>query len=218
MFKGFIEQNVKWFGQFSLMFTFGKTIIFIDPFNLPKEFSTKADYIFITHSHYDHFSPENINKIVKKDTKFYVPKDVAEKLREENFSEITELMPGEHFKIDNISVETIPMYNIKKTKFHPKENNWFGFFIKYNDINIYISGDTERIPEMKQIETDIAFLPIGQVYTMNNVEEAILCAEDVKAKLVIPVHFGMYEGSKADAEYFCNLAKKKGIDCMILTK
>jgi L-ascorbate metabolism protein UlaG (beta-lactamase superfamily) len=216
--KEFVKNNVKWFGQFSLQFSFKNKIYFIDPFSIPKKYKVQADYIFITHSHFDHLSPEDIKKIATKNTYFYAPKDAAEKLIAEGYSKITVLSPNMKIDVDGLAIETLPMYNIKKSQYHPRQNNWIGYLIKFDDIYVYISGDTERIPEMKKIKADIAFLPLGQIYTMNSVEEATEAAVDTKSTLVVPVHYGSFEGNIKDAEFFCQLAKQKDIECYIIPK
>ncbi|MBM3437493.1 MAG: MBL fold metallo-hydrolase, partial [Bacteroidetes bacterium] len=99
----------------------------------------------------------------------------------------------------NIPFEAVPAYNVVKTKFHPKSNKWLGYILELEGKKIYLAGDTERIPEMKAIACDIALLPLGQTYTMNSVEDAAEAAKDVKAGIVIPIHYGLYEGTQADS-------------------
>ncbi len=89
--------------------------------------------------------------------------------------------------------------------FHPKHNGWVGYVVTVGGRRIYHAGDTERIPEMKTFSCDIALLPLGQTYTMESVEDAAAAARDVKASMAIPIHFGMYEGTQADAEKFRDL-------------
>jgi L-ascorbate metabolism protein UlaG (beta-lactamase superfamily) len=111
--------------------------------------------------------------------------------------------------IDGILIEAVPAYNIVKTNFHPKANNWVGYILTIDKIRIYHTGDTERIPEMKNMACDIILLPLGQTYTMNSVEEAAEATLDVKAKIAIPIHFGLYEGKAEDAQKFQALLKVK---------
>ena len=107
-------------------------IIYIDPFKI-KENYNDADIIFITHSHYDHFSEKDIIKVKKQGTKIVITKDLEQKTLNLGFEreDIIEVEPNEQKSIDGISFETIPAYNVNK-KFHPKENNWVGYIIEIN--------------------------------------------------------------------------------------
>jgi L-ascorbate metabolism protein UlaG (beta-lactamase superfamily) len=84
-----------------------------------------------------------------------------------------------------------------------------GYIVEIDGVKVYHAGDTERIPEMKNIDCDIALLPLGQTYTMNSVEEAAEAALDTGAEVAIPIHYGMYEGTKEDAEKFKELLDGK---------
>ncbi len=112
--------------------------------------------------------------------------------------------PGDELKLDNIFVDAVRAYNVGKN-YHPKKQNHLGFVITIDGIRIYHAGDTNRIPEMKDIICDIALVPLGQTYTMDSVEEAVEVVKDVKAKIAIPFHYGTYEGSKKDADIFKDL-------------
>jgi len=104
-----------------------------------------------------------------------------------------------------VKIAGVPAYNINK-RFHPKSNNWVGYVIKFADSSIYIAGDTDFIPEMKNIKADIVMLPVGGTYTMT-AEEAAKAVEAIKPKIAIPIHFGDIVGSKSDAEKFSSLVK-----------
>ena len=124
------------------------------------------------------------------------------------------LKPGAQKIVAGVKVEAVPAYNVVKTNFHPKSNNWVGFVITISNVKIYHAGDTERIPEMKDIECDIALLPLGQTYTMNSVKDAADAAIDVKARIAIPIHYGLYEGKEEDARKFKELLAGK-VDVII---
>ncbi len=215
--KDFITKIVKWYGQFSLQFDVNGKVLFIDPFNLPENFDTKADWVFISHDHFDHLSFDDLAKVADKDTPIYAAKNLAQQVREKGYTNVTETLPGQKFELDGVTVETVPMYNIKKD-FHKKETGWTAFVLTIDGKRIYISVDTERIPEMKDINADITFMTLGQTYTMNSVEEAVDAVLDTGAKLAIPVHFGMYEGTQEDADRFCQMLKEKGVECIQLPK
>lgn len=203
-----IVKNIHWFGQSSILIESTTANIFIDPVNIKK--NVKADIILITHSHGDHFSKDDIKKISKEGSIVIAPFDIDGKNKV--------LTPGKSITIKGIKIDVVPAYNIKKTQFHPRTNNFVGYIITIDGVKIYHAGDTERIPEMKNISCDIALLPLGQTYTMESVDDAIQSALDVKAKIAIPIHFGMYEGTNEDAKKFVDELSKKGVKSFILNK
>ena len=188
--------------------------IYFDPY-LIKEEKHDAKIIFITHSHYDHFSPEDILKVKNKDTKIIVTKDLYEKTIELGFekTKIYLVEPNMEYKINDIEVKTIPAYNINK-KFHPKENNWVGYILSINNVSYYIAGDTDITEENKMVECDIALIPIGGTYTITY-EEAASLINIIKPKKVIPTHYAEIVGEKEDAEKFKKLIDSS-IECEIL--
>ena len=152
-------NNIHWFGQSAFRIEDNTMQIYIDPFKLPANLP-KADVIFITHAHYDHFSIEDIAKIKTEHTIIVAPKDVASKFDKS----VIAVVPGKTYIIGKMKVMTVPAYNLDK-KFHPKENKWVGYIITLsNGKKIYHVGDTDFIPEMKDIVTDIALLPCGVNY------------------------------------------------------
>lgn len=174
--------------------------IFIDPYGIT-ETSKKARYIFITHTHYDHLSLEDIKKIISKETIFVAPKD-AQKTLEENFPNHKKFYvePNQELKFDNFEVKVIPAYNINKN-FHKKEFGWVGYIFKIESITYTILGDTDEIPEHETLKTNVLFVPIGGTYTMN-AEEAALLVNKIKPDLAVPVHYNAIVGSKEDEEIF----------------
>lgn len=191
-------------------------IIYIDPFKIQKEYKD-ADIIMITHSHYDHFSEEDINKVKKENTKICITKDLEERtlklgINKEN---ILIIEPNMKYNIEGIKFETIPAYNISK-QFHPKENNWVGYIIEINNIKYYIAGDTDITKENKNVKCDVAFVPVGGTYTMDSKEAADL-VNIIKPKVAVPVHYGSIVGTKEDAENFAKMINKD-ISCEILIK
>lgn len=192
----------------------GKNIIYIDPYKIKKEIKD-ADYIFITHSHYDHFSEKDIRKIIKEDTVMIVPFDLEEKALKllERKEKLITVLPNMHYKIDEIEFDTTYAYNINKL-YHPKDNNWVGYLLKIEDESYYIAGDTDNIKELQKIQCDIALLPIGGTYTMDYNEAADL-ANSIKAKVIIPTHYGLLVGKKEDAKKFASLVKKKEVKILI---
>lgn len=188
-------NSTKWYGHASIMVKSEK-IIYFDPFELPSG-TEKADIILITHEHYDHFSPEDIKKIQKEDTVIVSTPDVIAKVKGEK----KEIAPGKGLEIYGVKVKAVPAYNIDK-RFHPKEKNWVGYIVEVNGVSVYHAGDTDLIPEMKNLgRIDIAFLPVGGTYTMN-AKEAAQAANTISPSVAIPMHWGSIVGSERDAETF----------------
>lgn len=190
--------------------------IFIDPFELKEDYDN-ADYIFITHSHYDHFSEEDILKIKDDNTIIVIPNDLKDSVLKLGFKEnkIIIVEPNKEYNIDGISFETIPAYNINKA-FHPKVNNWVGYIITVNDIRYYIAGDTDDTLEARSVNCDVAFVPVGGTFTMTS-EEASRLINEIKPAIAIPIHYGSIVGSDSDAANFVNLLDNK-IEGKILMK
>lgn len=213
--------EIEWLGHSGFMIKGFDKVIYIDPYSI-NENSEKADMILITHSHYDHCSIGDINKVIKPNSRIVITADCQSKVMKTSVPikiEITE--PGKEFDFGNIRISSIPAYN-KDKSFHPMDESWVGYVIKINGTTIYHAGDTDFIPEMQKLtghkgsDSDfIALLPIGGRFTMN-VEEALEAAKTIKPHLVIPMHFGSIVGSREDAEEFVKLCRQEGIDAEIL--
>ena len=191
-------------------------VIYIDPFRIEKNYND-ADIIFITHSHYDHYSKEDIDKIRKENTVIIAPEDLKIKLLEDGFvkDNIIIVKPNQQYVVQGIRFETVPAYNINK-KFHPKENNWVGYIIELEGVRYYIAGDTDITEENKNVKCDVAFVPIGGTYTMDYKEAAEL-VNKLKPKVTIPIHYAEIVGTKQDAIEFSKLIDPE-IEYKILIK
>ena len=188
-------------------------VIYIDPFKIDKNYND-ADYVFCTHSHYDHFSPEDIEKVKKEDTILIVTSDIEDEAKKiVNKENVFIVEPDKKYDIKGLKIETTYSYNIDK-QFHPKENKWVGYIIEINNKRYYIAGDTDNIKEIQDIECDVALIPIGGTYTMNYKEAAEL-ANDINASTVIPIHYGTIVGDKEDAIRFKELVKNKEVKILI---
>lgn len=173
-------------------------IIYADPIKIPSE-SHDADIILITHAHYDHYSVDDIKKVMKNDTVIICPKlmDEADDLG----IDVKKVMPNEKFEVSGIEFETIPAYN-KLKPFHPKSNGWVGYIInsKQNG-RIYISGDTDVTAENQQVKCRIALVAIGGHFTMN-AQQAAGLVNTIKPEFAIPTHYGSIVGKPEDADVF----------------
>lgn len=186
-------KNLNWLGHDGFRID-GEKTIYIDPFQLPSE--KKADLICITHEHFDHCSPEDVARIQQQSTVIVTEKDSAVKLT----GDIRTVAPGQKVTIDGITIETVPAYNTDKD-FHPKANNWLGFILEIDGVRIYHAGDTDFIPEMKELTTDIALLPVSGTYVMT-ADQAVEAALAINPKIAIPMHYGAIVGGISDAEAF----------------
>ena len=208
-------ENIKVLCHSSIKFEKGQ-VLYFDPFKI-KENYNDADIIFITHSHYDHFSEEDILKVKKEETKIVIPEDLYDKCLDLGFNEedIVIVVPNEEKEVNGIKFKTIPAYNVNKN-FHPKENNWVGYILTLDNVIYYIAGDTDITEENKKVQCDVAFVPIGGTYTMT-AEEAATLVNEINPKIAVPIHYGLIVGSKEDEEVFKN-SLNNDIDCEILIK
>ena len=179
-------------------------VIYIDPFKIDKNYND-ADIVFITHDHFDHYSEEDIDKVINENTTIIIPEELLTKLLRKgiNKNAIITVEPNEKYMVQGIKFETIPAYNTNKT-FHPKKNGWVGYIIIINGIRYYIAGDTDITEENKQVKCDVAFVPVGGTYTMDFKEAASLINE-IKPKIAIPIHYGSIVGTEQDAIDFIRL-------------
>ena len=207
-------DNIECLGHSTVKIKDENKVIYIDPYNIKKEYKD-ADFIFVTHNHYDHFSIEDIKKVRKENTIIVITEDVYNDALELGFEDknIVKVRPNREYQIEDIRFNTIPAYNINK-KFHSRSNNWVGYILNLNNIKYYIAGDTDITEENKNVKCDVAFLPVGGTYTMNYKEAATL-ANILNPMLAIPIHYGIIVGTKEDAIHFKKLINKK-IECEIM--
>lgn len=216
------EVEIEWLGHAGFLIKNSK-IIYIDPYNI-KENSEKADIILITHSHYDHCSVADIGKIIKEGTRILLPADCQSKINRFDVPVKMEIVePGQEFDYQSVKISTLPSYNTDK-HFHPKEEAWVGFLVKMNDVLVYHAGDTDVIPEMKNLtgfkqngRKLVALLPVGGRFTMNS-EEAAEAAKIIKPYLAIPMHYGAIVGTEEDAKDFSKLCEENQIQTEIMIK
>lgn len=182
--------HVKWLGHASFQIRTEDKIIYVDLKKYGKvvETSEKADVILVTHNHGDHCSPPKIQKLRKKDTLVIAPKDCVSRIG----GNVKTLKPGEKTTVNGVTIEAVEAYNIKRFKpsgkpWHPKGYG-VGYLIEAEGKTIYHAGDTDFIPEMRSIKNvDLALLPTGDKYTMDNAEAAE-AAITIKPKIAMAMH------------------------------
>ena len=189
------------FTQNSIRIRDERKTIYIDPFKM-QEVHHDADLIFITHDHFDHFSPEDIGKVSKSGTVLIVPEKMKTKAAEVSnlVGRIETVRPNESYTIEGISFDTVRAYNNLKP-FHPKSANWVGYIIESGGKRVYIAGDTDATKDAREVKCDVALVPVGGTYTMDAKKAAELI-NTIKPEVAIPVHYGGIVGKAEDAETF----------------
>lgn len=193
-------MTLQWLGHASFKICDEDAVIYIDPWKL-EDSPHDATLVLVSHSHYDHHSPDDIAKVSGPETKLVASADVVAKAKA---GEV--ILPGLSIEFDNVKVSGVAAYNPDK-QFHPKANNWAGFIIEVGSRRIYYAGDTDLTGEMKALkDIDIALLPVGGTYTMD-AAQAAEATKYIKPKRAIPYHWGDIVGSRADAEKFSAAAE-----------
>jgi L-ascorbate metabolism protein UlaG (beta-lactamase superfamily) len=193
--ESFVTDKIDWLGHASFRINGSKSTIYIDPWKLKKN-SPPADVICITHSHFDHLSEEDVALIRKPSTVIIAPPDCKGSFG----AAFSPIAPGGSVTVGDITVEAVPAYNVGKD-FHPKTNNWVGYVITVDGVRVYHSGDTDLIPEMSSVKTDVALLPTGGTYTMT-VKQAAEAVLKIGPKVAVPMHCGDIVGTLQDRQAF----------------
>ncbi len=199
-------ENIEVFTHSSIRIKSSSGTIYVDPFHIREE-KHDADYVLITHSHYDHFSIADIRKVIQDSTIMVVPASMEDDARElaPDVKDIVAVTPHEHKEINGLEVETTPAYNTVKP-FHPKRAEWVGYILCVDGKRIYIAGDTGATKEAKQVKCDIAIVPVGGTYTMDAKRAADLI-NIIKPEYAIPMHYGSIAGKQSDGQTFASHVK-----------
>jgi L-ascorbate metabolism protein UlaG (beta-lactamase superfamily) len=197
-------ESVDWLGHAGFRIDAEGAVVYIDPYRV--EGGPPADVILITHGHYDHFSPLEIERLSHGRTLVVAPPQVAERVG----GGVVSLRAGETLELPfgrGIDVTAVAAYNTSKLAadgrpFHPREAGCLGYELRVGGERLYHSGDTDVIPEMDAVSgVDVALLPVSGVYVMT-AEEAAEAARRIDPRVAVPMHWGGHIGTRADAEAF----------------
>ena len=200
---------MSWLGHDGFRIENGK-VVYIDPFKIEAG-GPKADIVLVSHEHSDHCSPTDLRKVITPATVIVAHSQSKNELSKLNVKEIKIMKPGDKISVGDVAIEAVPAYNVNKFRepgrvFHPKEDGKLGYVVTIKGVRIYHAGDTDHIPEMKNIRTDIALLPVSGTYVMT-AHEAAEAAGTINLQIAIPMHYGAIVGGRIDAETFQKLAK-----------
>lgn len=192
-----MEPKIEWLGHNSFRLT-GEKIVYIDPWKIQNE-RHDADVVLLTHDHFDHFVVEDLDK-VRGDKTLVVGPEMLQGKVEGNFRVVK---AGDSLVVHGVPLEVTPAYNVHpdRQNFHPPAYGGVGYVVTLNGKRIYHTGDTDPIPEMKDIKTDIMLVPVSGTYVCT-ADEAVQAVAMVNPKLVIPMHWDTIVGTWEDANAF----------------
>ncbi|MDR1664751.1 MAG: MBL fold metallo-hydrolase [Clostridiales bacterium] len=169
----------------------GEKVIYIDPYHIvgtPQD----ADVILICHSHDDHLDWGSIKNVMKDSTVVYLPADAMAAAAENGVTNAVAVAPGEVYTEGEVAFETVHAYNLpnelETRMYHPKESNWVGYVVAANGYTYYAAGDTDFVPELEGLQTDVAFIPVDGVFNMTAAEAALM-ANAINPKVAVPYHY-----------------------------
>src|ERR671925_229373 len=199
-------DSLEWLGHSGVRIRVGEAGIYIDPYRVPD-------------GHYDHFSPQDIERLSGKGTWLVGPAAVAERVS----GQVHSIAPGEALDdelVRGVYVAAVAAYNTSKrdgdgNPFHPREAGWVGYELNVRGERLYHSGDTDVIPEMDSVTgVDVALLPVSGVYVIT-AQEAAEAARRIQPRVAVPMHWGSHIGTEHDARTF---AAKAPVEVRIMEK
>jgi L-ascorbate metabolism protein UlaG (beta-lactamase superfamily) len=205
-------SKLHWLGHDSFRFD-GPPVIYFDPWKLQGQMPV-ADLVLVSHEHHDHCSPDDVQAISGPDTVVVSNAGSLEQLPQAQV-----IRPGERLAVAGVEIEAVPAYNVNKYRspgvfFHPKEAKHVGYVVTVDGVRLYHTGDTDHIPEMADLECDVALLPVSGIYVMT-AEEAAEAARAIQPQIAVPMHYGAGIGTAGDGQRFAELCDG---DVVILEK
>lgn len=202
-------ENVRVFTQSAIRIqSKDGVVIYLDPFSLTEaEAAHDANYVLITHAHYDHFSPEDIARVAGDHTELVAPAsmgaEVAHTADEIGATAVHLLQAGATLELPGVTVEAVPAYNVRpeRLEMHPQANGWLGYALTVDGVRYYAAGDTDQNPDNEHVACDVAFVPIGGTYTCDP-HQAAAFVNALRPKTVVPIHYGSIVGVREDFDKF----------------
>lgn len=185
-------DGITWFRGSSVRVRREGLEIHIDPIGVDED--SEADFVLLTHPHFDNFSESDIARVRGDRTVIIAPASMKKQLDDADHF----MRPGDMVQLEGFDVLAVPAHNVGK-KFHTSEDSWLGYVFTMGDTTFYHAGDTDFLPSMAQIRCDVAFLPVGGHYTMG-IEDAARAGEACGASVIIPIHWGDPHGTPEDIE------------------
>ena len=197
-----LVERLDWLGHDSFRLD-GPPVIYFDPWKLSGK-QPVADLVLVSHEHHDHCSPEDVKKVSGPGTVVVAAAAAAQQL-----PGARAVRPGDRLTVDGVEIEAVRAYNLNKFRspgvpFHPREAGHVGFVVTVGGVRIYHAGDTDHIPDMAEIECDVALLPVSGKYVMT-AEEAAEAARTLGPQIVVPMHYGSGIGTAGDGQRLVEL-------------
>lgn len=195
-------DKLHWLGHDSFRLD-GPPVIYFDPVDLGDD-PPQADLVLVSHEHHDHCSPKDVERITGPNTEILASPAAAAKL-----PGARAIRPGDRVTAAGVEVEAVPAYNVNKFRspgvpFHPRDAQHVGYVVTMEGSRVYFAGDTDAIPEMADIDCDLALLPVSGTYVMT-AEEAAEAAKTLDPEIVVPMHYGAGIGSSEDGQRLAEL-------------
>lgn len=200
-------ENVRVFTQSAIRIVgAGGTVAYFDPFALTDaEAAHDADYVLITHAHYDHLSPEDYARVAGQKTVLVAPASMAAEVAGLEAAATHLLRAGEKIELPGLAVEAVPAYNVapERLGMHPQANGWLGYVVTLDDepMRYYVSGDTDQNVDNEAVSCDVALVPIGGTYTCDP-RQAAAFVNALRPHAAVPTHYGSIVGTYADFDAF----------------
>lgn len=196
-------ENVRVFTQSAIRIEGAAgTVAYFDPFALTDaEAAHDADYVLITHAHYDHLSPEDYARVAGEKAVVVAPASMEREVAGLGAAATQLMSAGEKVELPGLCVEAVPAYNVEPERLgmHPRENGWLGYVVTIDGepTRYFVSGDTDQNPDNETVSCDVALVPIGGTYTCDP-RQAAAFVNALRPRVVVPTHYGSIVGTYAD--------------------
>lgn len=200
-------ENVRVYTQSAIRIEGARgTVVYLDPFALSDaEAAHDADYVLITHAHYDHLSPEDYARVASEGTVLVAPESMAREVGGLAAARTCLMAAGGRLELPGLVVEAVPAYNVlpERLGMHPRANGWLGYVLELDGdpTRYYASGDTDQNPDNEGTRCDVALVPIGGTYTCDPLQAAAFVGA-LRPRVAVPTHYGSVVGTYADFDAF----------------